>query len=173
MREVGVEGSSCVYPTNKTECVEWSEFVVIFAIDLGSKPFRAPGRRTGRRVEMQRDGDLDDEPALLPDISPEVFGGFSSEPDLIVPECAPTDLRIVQTIASEGSNNRPVLLWNSAVALSWAWWAGRLPPPRNARVLDLGAGLGVCSLTAAALDAKVVVATEIEPALTVRFERPS
>ena len=72
----------------------------------------------------------------------------------------------MQYIAAEGSEQPSVLLWNSAVALSWAWWAGRLPPPRNARVLDLGAGLGVCSLTAAALDAKVVVATEIEPALT-------
>ena len=101
-------------------------------------------------------------------IVPELFGAFSSAARVALTGAAPVALDVLQSIESEMSDRPSVLLWSSAVALSRAWFGGHstLPPACDRRVLDLGAGLGVCSLTAAALGANAVVATEIEPALS-------
>jgi predicted nicotinamide N-methyase len=51
-------------------------------------------------------------------------------------------------------------LWESAGALATA--LARTPPARDARVLDLGCGMGLCGAVAAALGASVVLA-DMEP----------
>jgi predicted nicotinamide N-methyase len=105
-------------------------------------------------------------PLFSPEMfGPTVFGAFSADAELELSGVAPAALRVVQNVEQGGAPS--VLLWNSAVALSRAWWSGQgcLPCARDRRILELGAGLGVCSLTAAALGGEVV-ATEIEPALT-------
>ena len=115
------------------------------------------------------DGDDGDDDCILFSphaLTPEVFGAFSGRSEFQLDGAAPCELHIVQTIVS-GEVGESVLLWNSAVALSRAWWNNRsgLPPVCGHRCLDLGAGLGVCSLTAASLGAEAVVATEVDPAL--------
>ena len=110
----------------------------------------------------------DDDCVLFSDaLTPEVFGAYSAEAEVSISDAAPTVLRMRQQIECD-NGSQSVLLWQSAVALSRSWWEGRvgLPKAADVRVLELGAGLGLCSLTAAALGASDVVATEIEPALT-------
>lgn len=112
----------------------------------------------------------DVEDTLLFSSSPqlEIFGAFSSSAEFHIAGVAPSPVHIVQHIVNCDEDGPSVLLWNSAVAASRMWWAesDALPGARDRRVLDLGAGLGLNSLTAAALGAQEVVATEVEPALS-------
>ena len=96
----------------------------------------------------------------------EAFGAYTSEAEVWVDGCAQASIHIVQAIDEDPAS----LLWRSAVVLSRLWWNDGhqqqlLPFPRGARVLDLGAGLGLTSMTLEALGAQRVVATEISPAL--------
>ena len=102
----------------------------------------------------------------------ELFGAFSSDSNLSLGGVAPDQLLITQSFAAGGCHGQPAVLWNPAVALARAWYApchaealGLPTALFGKRILELGAGLGVCALTVAALGAREVVATETEPAL--------
>ena len=102
----------------------------------------------------------------------ELFGAFSSESSVRLRGVAPDELLIEQSFAASGCHGPTAVLWNPAVALARAWYAPShaellgLPTALfGKRVLELGAGLGVCALTVAALGAREVVATETEAAL--------
>ena len=94
----------------------------------------------------------------------EAFGAYSSIPTVVLDDVAPSkSITLHQRFLDDGPS---VLLWNSAVSLARQWQCGGVPPPAGQRVLDLGAGLGLCAICAAAHGAKEVVATELQgPAL--------
>ena len=107
-------------------------------------------------------GESDDDDLLFgaASLPLEAFGAYSSaeEIQLVV---ANTTFCFQQQISTENRKEPSVLLWNAAVSLANAWARGALVQPCGLRVLDIGAGLGICALAAAALGATKVVATEL------------
>ena len=93
----------------------------------------------------------------------EAYGAYSSDPEVTLYDVCPRVIRLQQRL---NTTEPSVLLWNSAVSVVQQWWRKALPPPKG-RVLDLGAGLGLCALCASTYDeCASVVATELRgPAL--------
>ena len=113
-----------------------------------------------------------DDPDLVDDMlfgacPVEVTGAYSGDAMVVVKLTQQVTIRLNQVVGNAARNEASILVWNSAVSLAteWARPGSLLPPAAQARVLDLGAGLGLCALAAAALGAAEVVATEIAPAL--------
>ena len=91
----------------------------------------------------------------------EAFGVFSGETELVIEDVTPVDVHLTQTFDEQST-----LLWSSSVVLARRWrGGGSLPEVAGRRVLELGAGLGLNAMGLAAKGA-LVVATEVEPALS-------